>query len=272
MELVYPHNVDLSPVRLWCGVYLGVMVMGGALFGNTFYARADPFEVYSSLLARLSVWGRRDDRLVLRSPLANLDSTPATPGLIAVIAVLFGSTAFDAFRDSVRWVTFIQGTGYSTYVQNELGLLGFCLVVGAIFWVACAVTVVAPDVPRGHVPDQLAFSVIPIVAGYVVAHYLSFVVEIGTQTLVQASDPLSNGSDIFGTGGLTVPYWLSYHPRFLADVKVLAVVAGHVVGVVAAHERAIKLLPRGRQLTGQLPLLCAMVAFTVGGLYLLFSS
>jgi hypothetical protein len=46
MELVYPHNVDLSPVRLWCGVYLGAMIIGGAVFGNTFYARADPFEVY----------------------------------------------------------------------------------------------------------------------------------------------------------------------------------------------------------------------------------
>jgi len=64
MELVYPHNVDLSPVRLWCGVYLGVMIIGGALYGNSFYGRADPFEVYSSLVARVSVWGRRDGRLV----------------------------------------------------------------------------------------------------------------------------------------------------------------------------------------------------------------
>ena len=49
-------------------------------------------------------------------------------------------------------------------------------------------------------------------------------------------------------------------------------VAGHVVGVIAAHERAIKLLPKKHQLTGQLPLLAAMIAFTVGGLYLLFST
>jgi hypothetical protein len=272
MELVYPHNVDLSPVRLWCGVYLGVMVMGGALFGNTFYARADPFEVYSSLVARASVWGRRDGRLVLRSPLANLDATPPTPGLVAVVAVLFGSTAFDAFRDSVRWLTFIQGTGYSPYLQDDLGLLGFVAAVGLVFWLACAATRVAPGVPRRRLPDELAFSVIPIVVGYIVAHYLSYFVEIGTQTLIQASDPLSNGSNIFGTGGLVVPYWLSYHPSFLADAKVVAVVVGHVVAVVSAHERAIKLLPRERQVTGQLPLLVAMIAFTVGGLYLLFSS
>jgi hypothetical protein len=272
MELVYPHNVDLSPVRLWLGVYLGLMIIGGALFGNTFYARADPFEVYSSLIARLSIWGRRDGQLVLRSPLANLDTTPATPGLVGVVSVLFGSTAFDAFRDSTRWLTFIQGTGYSTYLQNNLGLLGFCLAVGLIFWLACIATGVGPEQPRNQLPDVFAFSVIPIVLGYIVAHYLSYVVEIGTQTLIQASDPLSNGSNLFGTGTLAVPYWLSYHPTFLANIKVLSVVIGHVVAVIAAHERAIKVLPKKHQLTGQLPLLAAMIAFTVGGLYLLFSS
>ena len=272
MELVYTHNVDLSPVRLWCGVYLGLMIIGGALFGNTFFARADPFEVYSSLVAQVSIWGRRDEQLVLRSPLANLDTTPATPGLIGVVAVLFGSTAFDAFRDSTRWLTFIQGNGTSTYLQNNLGLLAFCLAVGAIFWLACVCTGVGPEQSRRELPNQFAFSVIPIVVGYIVAHYLSFFVEVGTQTLVQASDPLSNGSNILNTGALAVPYCLSYHPTFLANTKVLAVVAGHVVGVIAAHERAIKLLPKKHQLTGQLPLLAAMICFTVGGLYLLFST
>ena len=114
---------------------------------------------------------------------------------------------------------------------------------------------------------------IPIVVGYIVAHYLSYLVEIGTQTLIQASDPLSNGSNLLRHRHPgRCRYWLSYHPTFLADTKVLAVVIGHVVGVIAAHDRAIKLLPKKHQLTGQLPLLVAMVAFTVGGLYLLFST
>jgi hypothetical protein len=272
MELVYPHNVELSPVRLWCGVYLGVMIIGGALFGNSFYARADPFEVYSSLVAQVSVWGRRDGRLVIRSPLANLDTTPATPGLLGVIAVLFGSTAFDAFRESTRWLTFIQDTGYSTYLQNNLGLLGFCVGVGVVLSLGCMATGVGSDLRRRELPSQFAFSVIPIIVGYIVAHYLSYFVEIGTQTLILASDPLSNGSNLFGTGTWSVPYWLSYHPTFLADSKVVAVVVGHVVGVIAAHERAIKILPKRHQLTGQIPLLLAMIAFTVGGLFLLFSS
>ena len=146
------------------------------------------------------------------------------------------------------------------------------LLVGAILWLASIATGVGPEQPRRELPDQLAFSVIPIVIGYIVAHYLSYFVEIGTQTLIQFSDPMSNGSNLFGTGTLAVPYWLSYHPTFLATCKVIAVVLGHVVAVLAAHERSIKLLPRRHQITGQLPLLVAMICFTVGGLYLLFSS
>ena len=100
LELVYPHSTELGPVRLWAAAYVAIMLIGGALFGNTFYERADPFEVYSSLVAKLSVWGRRGDRLVVRSPLANLDTVGPAPGLVAVVAVLFGSTAYDSFRDS----------------------------------------------------------------------------------------------------------------------------------------------------------------------------
>ena len=95
-------------MRLWCASYVALMLVGGALFGNRFYERADPFEVYSTLVRKLSVWGRRDGRLVVRSPLANLDTTAVAPGLVGVVAVLFGSTAFDSFKDSSCWVQFIQ--------------------------------------------------------------------------------------------------------------------------------------------------------------------
>jgi hypothetical protein len=77
---------------------------------------------------------------------------------------------------------------------------------------------------------------------------------------------------MLGTAGLEPTYWFSYHPTVLATIKVLAVVVGHVAAAVVAHDRAIALLPRRHQTTGQLPLLVAMVAFTAGGLYLLFSA
>jgi hypothetical protein len=271
LELVYPYSTELGPVRLWVAAYVAIMLVGGALFGNAFYVRADPFEVYSTLVSRLSAWGRRDGRLVVRSPLANLDTTPVRPGLVAVVSVLFGSTAFDSFKDSGTWIRFVQGEGVSKYAADNLALLAFCAGVAAIFAAGTMLTGLGDDLRRRELPNLFAHSVVPIVVGYVVAHYLSYFVEVGQLTLIQLSDPFSNGSNLLGTGNWDVNYWLSYHPTLLANVKVLAVVAGHVLGVVAAHDRAVRILPPRHQLTGQLPLLFAMVAFTVGGLYLLFA-
>ena len=79
LELVYPSSTELGPVRLWCAAYVAAMLVGGAVFGNRFYERADPFEVYSTLVGKLSVWGRRDGALVVRSPLANLDTVGSGP-------------------------------------------------------------------------------------------------------------------------------------------------------------------------------------------------
>jgi len=272
MELVYPYSTELGSVRLWCSVYVALMLIGGALFGSSFYERGDPFEVYSTLAGKLSIWGSRDGRVVVRSPLAGLATVEAAPGLVGVVAVLFGSTAFDSFRDSIRWVSFVQGTDRSPYLMNNLGLLGFCLGVGVIFAIGTMASGVEPGFRRTTLPNLFAHSVVPIVIGYIVAHYLTFWFETGQQTLIQASDPLSDGSNYLGTGNWSVNYWLSLHPTLLADLKVVSVVTGHVLGVISAHDRAVKLLPKRHQLTGQLPLLFAMVAFTVGGLYLLFAA
>jgi len=286
LELIYPYSTELGPVRLWCAAYIAVMLVAGALFGSSFYERGDPFEVYSTLVGKLSVWGRRpieDDpeargTLVIRSPLANLDTVVVRPGLVGVAAVLFGSTAFDSFKDSSIWIRFIQGHEWtstsSTHseIANNLALLGFCAGVGLIFAIGTMLTSVGPETSRLSLPDRFGHSIVPIIIGYVVAHYLTYLVEYGQQTLIQASDPLSNGSDWFGTADYQANYWFTYHPTFLASMKVLAVILGHVVGVIAAHERAVRLLPKKHQLTGQLPLLVAMIAFTVGGLLLLFSA
>jgi hypothetical protein len=45
-----------------------------------------------------------------------------------------------------------------------------------------------------------------------------------------------------------------------------------VLGVVSAHDRAVKLFPRRSALVGQVPLLVVMVGYTVGGLLLLFAA
>jgi hypothetical protein len=272
MELVSPDNTSLSAVRLWIAVWAAVLVVGGAIFGQRWFARADPFEVYSTLVSHLSVWGRRDGALVVRNPLANLSTITPAPGLVAVVAVLFGSTAFDSFRESPRWILFLQEREMSPTWPGFALLITMCVLVGLIIVGGTMATGVGDNVARRDLPMLFAHSIVPIIVGYIFAHYLRYLVEVGTQTLIQMSDPMSNGTNLFGTADWQVNYWLSDHPTFVAVTKVLGVVVGHVLGVVAAHDRAVALLPRKHQVTGQLSLLAAMLMFTAGGLYLLFSS
>ena len=89
------------------------------------------------------------------------------------------------------------------------------------------------------------------------------------RAFVRLSDPLGTGADWLGTGGLQVSY-AAVTPTIVANVQVVAIVVGHVLGVVVAHDRAISLFPRSRAVAGQVPLLVLMVTLTCLGLFLLF--
>ena len=271
-ELVFPANNFLWSVRLWFALYAAYVLVGGAVFGARWFASADPFEAYSTLVARLSPWGRTSDgTLVVRSPLRNLDSTPGVPGLVAVVSVLVGSTAWDSFQDSLTWALFEVRLPDHPVLVGTLALLLACLAVAGTFSVATLAARPRAGVPRRSLPTALAHSLVPIVTGYVLAHYLSYLVGNGQETLIRLSDPRVDGSNYLGTADWSVDYWLSNHPTLLACLKVGFIVGGHVLGVVSAHDRALRLLPRRDQLTGQLPLLVVMVGYTLGGLYLLLS-
>jgi hypothetical protein len=263
---------SLTAVCIWFALIGVALLMGAMLFGDVWFARADPFEVYSALAARLSPWGRRSDGvLVVRNPLENLDGVPAMPGLVAVVSVLFGSTAFDAFHSSAKWLAWSQRYSEHFVLVNTLGLLGFCLAVLASLTLASIATAGLGDLPRRTMPGLLAHSIVPIVVGYIVAHYLSFFVSQGLQTVAQLGDPFTRGwtAMTWVTDDFNV-YAIYEHPTGLAVTKVVAVVIGHVLGVVAAHDRAVRLLPRRHAIVGQLPLLVLMVAYTLTGLWLLF--
>ena len=46
----------------------------------------------------------------------------------------------------------------------------------------------------------------------------------------------------------------------------------YILGIVSAHDRAVRLFPARRALVAQLPLLAVMVGYTVTGLLLLFAA
>ena len=185
LELVFPESNFLWVIRLWFAAYVAVLVIGAAVFGDAWIAATDPFEAYSTLVGHLSPFGRTaDDTLVVRSPLVNLDGVPPQPGLVAALGVLLGSTMFDSFQDSIAWVRFSQGVAMDEVLLNSLALVAFCAAVGCLFSAATLLTPPSEGLSRRSMPMRYGHSLVPIIVGYVFAHYLSFFVEVGQQTLI----------------------------------------------------------------------------------------
>jgi hypothetical protein len=264
LELASPDPGSLGAVKVWVGVYLVVTLAGTLCCGERWCARADPFEVYSVVASRLSVFRRnRDGRIAIGNPFDHLPSLPVRPGTVAVLAVLLGSTAFDSFSASPDWRGLVDHVTHSAATATMLrtaGLLVFAGVVGMTFSLAARATGGVDRQRRRELPGLMAHSLVPIVIGYVFAHYLTYLVERGQQAVYL----------VFELYQAPVHYVLSMHPPLLATIKVVCVVAGHIAAVIAAHDKALRLLPVGHQLTGQLAMMLVMVGYTFTGLYLLF--
>ncbi|MCV7413636.1 hypothetical protein AWC05_04065 [Mycobacterium florentinum] len=281
LELASPNSASLPWVRGWLLAYAAVLLAGAWLCGQRWLARADPFGVYSMAVSRLSPFWRSTatGRIVIGNPFDHLPSLPVRPGVVAMLAVLLGSTAFDSYSSSPTWRDFadrlsrlgqdVPPTVMSS-VLRTVGLLVFISVVALTFSIGARATGGVDREQRRALPGQLAHSLIPIVVGYIFAHYLSYLVERGQQAVIALADPLGRGWNPLGPAHLHVDYVLSQHPPVLAGIKVACVVTGHIVAVIAAHDRALRLLPAGHQLTGQLTMMLVMVGYTFTGLYLLF--
>jgi hypothetical protein len=281
MELASPNSASLLWVRVWLLIYAVIMLIGAWLCGQRWLARADPFGVYSVAVSRLSPLRRNPatGKIVVGNPLDHLPSLPVRPGVVMTLAVLLGSTAFDSFSSSPTWRNLadrlVRGAhpipvALASPALRTIGLMVFISVVAVTFSLAARATGGLDREQRRALPGKMAHSLIPIVVGYIFAHYLSYLVERGQQAVFALADPFGRGWNLLGMAHQHVAYVLSMHPPVLATVKVACVVTGHIVAVIAAHDKALRLLPDGHQLTGQLTMMLVMVGYTFTGLYLLF--
>ena len=268
IELVFPDRAEPQFVGAFLVAYLVVNVWLGLIFGRGWFATGDGFEVWYSLVARLSPWGRRRDGvLVVRNPLDGVAAQAVGPGLIAVVLVVIGSTAFDGLTRTLWWSNNVNAD------DVPIGTLGFAAAVAAIvvaYLAACRASSwaigrgkgarVAPTVRA--LPGVFAPALIPIAIGYTIAHYFSLLFLDGQIPIALVSDPFQRGWNLFGTADLQVNYAL-LSTLLIASVQIGAVVVGHVLAVVSAHDRAlVDVKPASAATRSQYPMLVLMIGLT----------
>jgi hypothetical protein len=95
----------------------------------------------------------------------------------------------------------------------------FVAVVGVTFWAAARATGGVTRKQRRELPGRLAHCLIPIVVGYIFAHYLSYLVERGQETVVRLADPLGRGWHLLRLESGDVVYFLSMKPALMCGAR-----------------------------------------------------
>jgi hypothetical protein len=275
LELVYPYRDQPYTLLAFFLLYAWAQVVAAFRYGERWYARGDGFEVYSTLVGHLAPIGRRaDGRLGLRNPLAGLAALRPDAGLVAVVCVLLGSTAFDGLSRTRWWNDLILDADLT--VSTLLGTGGLLGCIGVVAATDTAATRAGEQYRRGGQPvnpddrldRQFVHSLVPILVGYTVAHYFSLLIFQGQMGYILASDPFGQGWDLFGTADWKMNL-LVVSTSAIALVQVGSIVTGHVLGVICAHDRAVALFKGRDRARGQVPLLVTMVFYTLSGIALL---
>ena len=281
-ELVYSGAEDPSAVAVAAGLYAGAQLLGMSLYGVEAWTRnGDAFGVYFGLLARLGPIDWRGRELWLRPVLSGAARITPVGGTVAVLVVLIGTTSFDGFSQGPTWNALapeLQGVlvdlGLSQPVALEVAFtLGLLVVLGVVAGLYRLGTLGMHSVDARFGATELgrrfAHSLLPIALAYVVAHYFSYLAIQGQAIAYLASDPLGEGSDLLGTATATIDYGF-VSANTVWYVQVGALIAGHVAGLVLAHDRALTVYEDTRSATrSQYWMLTVMVAFTCLGLWLL---
>ena len=236
--------------------YTILTLVGMAQFGrDTWRANGETFSVWFGTLGRLAPFGlagRRGDAVVRRPFASGLLEADWSSARLAIVALGTGSIIYDGLSQTK---VFFDIFGVPSLVEGTfvlaLFLGGLCLLVFGVARVAGRVAIGA--------------GLVPIAVGYLVAHYLTFLLGDGQRIVVAISDPFLQGWDLFGTAFYEPGTdWIP--PGLLWTVVLVAVVGGHMLGAWSGHVATAR-NSRSDLRRRQIPLAMLMVALTVTTLW-----
>ena len=282
LEIIAVAPADPARLALIAGVYVLLIFGLAVLEGEDWLDQGEFLTAFFTYVARIApLWADYDKRSVIIH--AGLPGTqvlalpPLRPSAIAFVTLALASVSFDGLHDTFRWVAAIglnpldyPGRSAVTWV-NTAGLLATWAIMAALILTAAALLRRGVAVPPPALTGALCLSLLPIAAGYHVAHYLTALLTQGQYVIAALSDPLANGSDLLGLG----PYWVGF--GFLANpdavwriwiAQFACILMAHLVAVLLA-ERIVRQSDALVALWAKIPMALLMVLYTCFGLWLL---
>ncbi|MGH2429153.1 MAG: hypothetical protein ACRDGV_09795 [Candidatus Limnocylindria bacterium] len=190
----------------------------------------------------------------------------------AFIILALTAVSYDGLSETGVWTAFAQllfaparailGDGYAFTAIDTFGLALLYALFMAVFRAAVTVTRALGDPARppspGTTAGAYAATLLPIAAGYVVAHYLTLVIQGIAWIPGLIGDPL-----------MTVAPGLDWVPvGAVWYLSVGAIVVGHVAGIALSHRIVLLDAPRAA-VVASLPFVALMIGYTVLSLWII---
>jgi hypothetical protein len=283
-ELVVNETATLPRVTAAALIaYALLCAAGGVLVGgDAWNARAEMFTVVLATWGRLGWWrfrapGRRGFGGGLDVPFE------ASPGRVVGVLLLLVSVSFDGLLSTSQWGRLAgglpDGWGPGSHGYELFATLVFAAITVATLTVFGAFAVGAGRAAGRRIDTVRALtgllpSLLPIAYGYLLAHYIQYVVINGQLLLPLLGNPVGSQS-----WPLHLPYPFNDDYEVATGVmptsvvwylQIVVIVAAHVVAVVLAHRHlAGTPVPAREARRSEVPWLVAMVGYTMLSLWLL---
>lgn len=282
-ETIYPESGTPSHIAVAIICYLMITFTGMLVFGKTCWLEHG--EVFSILFYLLSLCSITE--IQKKGHLCQLRIRPLAAGLInnqssswgrvVFIMIALGSVSFDGFSETPLWVDitifsepFFRNIGQFVAI-NSVGLL-VCIIIfliGYLFFALLMNILSGSFTVRTKLTQQTTYSLLPIAVGYLVAHYLSFLIIQGQLLIPLISDPFGWEWNLLGTGDYVINIAI-INARFAWILSLITIVTGHILAVFCSHSIALQITSQsGRILLSQLPMLVLMILYTMTSLWII---
>lgn len=267
VEVVTPVANDATLLGTLVLVYTVVTLAGAVAYGSeTWFGAVDPVSrvfYYYGQLAPVQ-WNGAPS---IHPPSGVLNRADLLSGVdeIAFVIAMLWVTTYDGLVSTPLGATIIEvavSAGIPALLAYAiLAIVGFGVFLGAFWLGATGIRRVGDSyVTRLEIARRFAPTLLPIAAGYHLAHFLAYFIELlpalGTAITTPLSAPVS-------VPVVAVPGWFG-------GLELTFVVVGHIVAVWAAHGTAFDMFSgRIQPIRSQYPLVVLMVAYTMTSLWLI---
>lgn len=186
---------------------------------------------------------------------------------------LLSMTGFHGLTMTPRWAEWtgaLQTTAGASYGVSFSVLMGAMLALPILLYAALVgiSAKMAPEAGGRRLFLGYAYAMLPIALFYHLAHNAEHLLMEGPKLFALLSDPFGRGWNLLGTTGSVPAPWVSLEG--LWGLQVLFVLIGHVYSLWISAKTTRRLVPDPKRgFAAQLPMLAAMVAFSVFSLWLL---